>query len=164
MKPTVVGVVVAGLYILFKMVLYFTHQQYNVLVGKAAIILMALVMLGIFYSINFYIRNSDTYDWMAAFKKGLAVSLIGSVITGIFIFIYYKAIDPFYLEQLSINEYNQMKNMIPKEKMEEFTKSLKQRYTPNMFAIMTVSIVNIVGLFSSLIVAMLGRMTVKRKA
>jgi hypothetical protein len=163
MKPTIVGLVIAGLYIVFKMALYIAGVQYDVMMGKAAMILLALVMLGIFYSINFYIRNSSTYDWMAAFKKGIAVSLISSVVVGIFIFIYYKVIDPFYLEQLSINEYNRMKTMIPADKMEDFTKSLKERYTANMFAIMTVSIVNIVGLFSSLIVGFLGRMTVKRR-
>jgi hypothetical protein len=164
MKPTVVGLVIAGLYILFKLALLIAGVQYEVLMGKAAMILLALVMLGIFYSVNYYVRTSDTYDWMAAFKKGLTVALIASVVAGLFVFIYYKVIDPFYLEQLKINEYNRMKSLIKPDQMDEFNKSLKQRYTPNLFGIMTVSIVNIAGLFTSLIIAILGRMTVRRKA
>jgi hypothetical protein len=163
MKPTIVGVVVAGLYILFKMVLFFTGQQYEVLAGKAAMILIALVMLGIFYSISFYIRTTDKYDWMTAFKKGITVSLVASVISGLFLFIYYKAIDPFYLEQLSVNEYNRMKSIIKPEQMEQFNKSLKNRYTAGNFGTITAALVNIVGLLSALIVALLGRMTVKKK-
>jgi hypothetical protein len=164
MKPTIVGLAIAGIYILFKLALFFAGVQYEVLMGKAAMILLALVMLGIFYSVNYYVRTSDTYDWMAAFKKGLTVALIASVVAGLFVFIYYKVIDPFYLEQLKINEYNRMKSLIKPDQMDEFNKSLKQRYTPNLFGIMTVSIVNIAGLFTSLIIAILGRMTVRRKA
>ena len=164
MKPTIVGLVVAGLYILFKMVLFFAGIQYEIMFGKSAMILLALVMFGIFYSINYYIRSNDTYDWMTAFKKGITVSLFASVVTGIFLFIYYKAIDPFYLEQLSINEYNRMKTLIKPEQMDDFTKSLKSRYTASLFGTITTALVNIIGLISSLIVAILGRMTVKRKA
>lgn len=164
MKPTIVGLVIAGLYILFKMVLYFTNLQYEVMLGKSAMILIALVMLGVFYSINYYIRTSDTYDWMAAFKKGIAVSLIASVVTGIFLFIYYKAIDPFYLEQLKINEYNRMKGLIKADQMADYNKSLASRYTASLFGTITTALVNIIGLISSLIVAFLGRMTAKRRA
>jgi uncharacterized membrane protein YdjX (TVP38/TMEM64 family) len=121
-------------------------------------------MLGVFYSINYYIRTTDTYDWMTGFKKGIAVSLIASVVTGIFLFIYYKAIDPFYLEQLSINEYNRMKGLIKSDQMADYNKSLKSRYTASLFGTITTALVNIIGLISSLIVAFLGRMTAKRKA
>jgi hypothetical protein len=164
MKPTVVGLVIAGLYILFKLVLFFAGVQYDVMFGKTAMVLIALTMFGIFYSINYYIRSSDTYDWMAAFKKGITVSLFASVVTGIFLYIYYKTIDPFYLEQLSINEYNRMKTVIKPEQMDDFNKSLKSRYTASLFGTITTALVNIIGLISSLIVGILGRMTVKRKA
>lgn len=164
MKPSVVGAIIAGLYIIFKMVLFFAHQQYEILLGKAAMVLMGLVMMGIFYAVNYYVRNSETYDWMHAFKKGITVSLTASVIAGIFVFIYYKMIDTFYLEQLSINEYNRMKTLIKPEQMEEFNKSLKSRYTPGVFGTMTTALVNIIGLITALIVSFLGRMTVKRKA
>ena len=164
MKPSTVAFIVAGLYILFKMALYIAGVQYEVMIGKTAIILIALVMVGVFYSINYYMRTSETYDWMAAFKKGITVSLIASVVTGIFLFIYYKAIDPFYLEQLSINEYNRMKGLITADKMDEYTKSLKSRYTASLFGTFTTALVNIIGLISSLIVAFLGRMTVKKRA
>lgn len=164
MKPSVVGLIVAGLYAVFKLVLLMAGVQYQVLLGKASMVLVGLVMMAIFYAINMYVRTSTTYDWMTAFKKGINVSLVASVAVGIFIFIYYKWIDSFYLEQLSINEYNRMKTLIPEDKMVEFSKSLKQRYTAGNFAIMTVSIVNIAGLFSSLLVALLGKVTVKSKA
>ncbi len=144
------------------MVLYFLQVQEEVLRGKAWMILLSLVLLGIFYSINNYIRTSDTYDWMAAFKKGLTVSLTCSVFAGIFVFLYYRVIDINYLDNLAIAEYNQLKAQIPKEKLAEYNESLKNRYKSNTFAIMTVSIVNIIGLIESLLVAMLGRMTVKR--
>lgn len=162
MKPSVLGVVIAGLYAVFKLVLFMAGIQYQVLVGKASMVLIAMVMLGIFYAINQYVRSAATYEWMTAFKKGINVSLVSSVVVGIFIFIYYKWIDSFYLEQLSINEYNRMKALIPAEKMDEFTKGLKQRYTAGNFAIMTVSIVNIAGLFSGLVVALLGKFTSKK--
>jgi len=164
MKPTKVGFVIAGLFILFKMALYFANVQYEFLVGKMALILMAIVMVGIFYSINYYVRTSDGYDWMTGFKKGITVSLVASVVSGIFLFVYYKWIDPFFLEQLKINEYNRMKTLIKPDQMAKYNESLKGRYTASNFGTITAALVNIVGLISSLIVAFLGRMTVKRKA
>ena len=162
MKPSYVGIIIACLYMVFKMVLYFLQVQETVLYGKAWMILLSLVLLGVFYSINNYIRTSETYDWMAAFKKGLTVSLTCSVFVGIMVFLYYKFIDIHYLDNLAIAEYNQLKAQIPADKLADYNESLKNRYRSNTFAIMTVSIVNIVGLIGSLIVAMLGRMTVKK--
>lgn len=163
MKPKYVGIIVASFYIVFKMTLFFLGKQNEVLAGKALIVLLAVVLLGIFYVINNYIRTSDTYDWMTAFKRGLTVSLVASVIAGVFIFIYYKWIDLDYLSNLAIAEYNTLKAKIPADKLTEFNESLEQRYKPNSFFMVTVSLVNIAGLISSLIVAMLGRMTVKQK-
>lgn len=162
MKPKHVGVFVASFYIIFKMVLFFIGKQNDVLAGKALIVLLAVVLLGIFYAINNYIRTSDTYDWMAAFKRGLTVSLIASLIAGIFVFVYYKWIDVDYLNNLAISEYNTLKSKIPADKLADFNESLAQRYQPKSFFMVTVSLVNIAGLLSSLIVAMLGRMTVKK--
>jgi hypothetical protein len=162
MKPSYVGIIIACLYMVFKMVLYFLQVQETVLHGKTWMILLSLVLLGIFYSINHYIRTSETYDWMSAFKKGLTVSLTCSVFVGIMVFLYYKFIDINYLDNLAIAEYNQLKAQIPADKLADYNESLKNRYKANTFAIMTVSIVNIVGLIGSLIVGMLGRMTVKR--
>jgi hypothetical protein len=162
MKPSYVGIIIACLYMVFKMVLYFLQVQETVLHGKTWMILLSLVLLGIFYSINHYIRTSETYDWMSAFKKGLTVSLTCSVFVGIMVFLYYKFIDINYLDNLAIAEYNHLKAQIPADKLADYNESLKNRYKANTFAIMTVSIVNIVGLIGSLIVGMLGRMTVKR--
>lgn len=163
MKPKYVGILVASFYIIFKMVLFFLGKQHEVLAGKALIVLLAVVLLGIFYVINNYVRTSDTYDWMAAFKRGLTVSLVASVIAGAFIFVYYKWIDLDYLSNLAVAEYNTLKAKIPADKMTEFNESLAQRYKPGSFFMVTVSLVNIAGLFSSLIVALLGRMTVRQK-
>lgn len=162
MKPSYVGIILACLYMVFKMVLYFLQVQETVLQGKTWMILLSFVLLGIFYSINYYMRNSETYDWMVAFKKGLTVSLTCSVIVGIMVFLYYKFIDINYLDNLAIAEYNQLKAQIPADKLAEYNESLKSRYRANTFAIMTVSIVNIAGLIGSLIVGMLGRMTVRK--
>lgn len=143
------------------MVVYFADLQYEVRTPWA--LLLGLVLIGIFYTINRHIRTNTTYDWMVAFKKGVTVALIASVITGIFLFIYYSAIDTSFLENQAVKEYNELKSQIPKDKIEEYNKSLKARFKPNTYAIVTVSVVNILGLIGSLMVALLGRMTVKRK-
>lgn len=161
MKPTYVGILVASLFIIFKMILFFAGLQDAVKLPWVP--LLGIVLIGLFYSINHYVRTSDTYDWMGAFKKGLTVALVASVFCGIFILIYYSWIDTNYLEQRSVDEYNQLKSQIPKEKMTEYNESLKKRYRPSTFAIITVSAVNIIGLIGSLLVALLGRMTVRRK-
>jgi len=57
-----------------------------------------------------------------------------------------------------------MKTLIKPDQMDAFNKSLKERYTAGTFGTITTALVNIIGLMSSLIVALLGRMTVKRKA
>lgn len=163
MKPKYVGLLIASFYIVFKMILFFLGKQSEVLNGKALIVLLSIVLLGIFYVINNYIRTSDTYDWMLAFKRGLTVSLIASIIAGIFIFIYYKWIDLDYLNNLAVAEYNELKAKIPADKLSEYNEGLRKRYQPNSFFMVTISLVNIVGLISSLIVAMLGRMTIKQK-
>jgi len=162
MKPTYIGIAVACLYIIFKMALFFAGIQYDILSGKVWLVLIGLVLMGIFFAIISYTRTSDTYDWMVAFKRALTVSLTASVLAGIFVFVYYKFIDPGYLENLAINEYNQLKAQIPADKLEEYNKSLKSRYRANTFAIMTVSIVNIAGLIGSLIVGMMGRLMLKK--
>lgn len=162
MKPKYVGLVAASFYMVFKLILYFLGLQGEVLNGKALIVLLAVVLLGIFYVINYYIRTSSTYDWMAAFKIGLTVSLIASIVAGMFVFAYYKWIDLDYLDNLAVTEYNTLKSKIPADKMADFNESLKLRYRPSAFFMVTISLVNIAGLIGSLVVALLGRMTVRR--
>ena len=163
MRPTYVGILVASLYIIFKMVLYFAHLQHTVLEKTPWIPLLALVLLGIFYAINQHIRTNTTYDWMAAFKKGLTVALIASVVTGLFLYIYYTTIDPDFLPLRQVDAYNEFKGQIPKEQMVESEKSLKAAFRPSNFAIVTVSAINIMGLIGSLVVALIGRMTIKNR-
>ncbi len=163
MKPSYVGLAVAGLYIIFKMVLFIAGIQNTVMVNSQWSILLILVLIGIFYSINQYIRSSTGYDWMAAFKKGLTVALVAGVIAGIFLYIYYSAIDTYYLELRQVEWYNQFKGQIPKDQMEESQKSMKAAFRPTTYAVVTVSIVNILGLLGSLVVALIGRFTIKRK-
>lgn len=162
MKPTYVGVLVASLYIIFKMVLFFAGIQHTFLEKTPWIPLLILVQIGIFYAINQHIRTNSTYDWMAAFKKGLTVALIASVICGIFIYIYYSAIDTDYLQLRQIEAYNKFKGQIPKEQMAESEKSLKAAFRPTTFSIVTVSAINILGLIGSLAVALIRRFTIKR--
>jgi hypothetical protein len=153
MKPTYVGVLVASLYIIFKMVLFFAGIQHTFLEKTPWIPLLILVQIGIFYAINQHIRTNCTYDWMA---------LIASVICGIFIYIYYSAIDTDYLQLRQIEAYNKFKGQIPKEQMAESEKSLKAAFRPTTFSIVTVSAINILGLIGSLAVALIGRFTIKR--
>ena len=63
MKPTYVGVLVASLYIIFKMVLFFAGIQHTFLEKTPWIPLLILVQIGIFYAINQHIRTNSTYDW-----------------------------------------------------------------------------------------------------
>ena len=163
MKPTYVGVLAASLFIVFKMILFFTNQQYTVLVKTPWVPLLMVVLIGIFYAINHYIRTSSQYDWIVAFKKGVTVSLIAGVIAGIFVYVYYAFIDIDFLPLRQIEMYNQMKGEIAKEQMEKSDKSLKAAFSPRTFAIVTISAVNILGLIGSVIVALLGRITVRRK-
>lgn len=121
--------------------------------------LLILVLIGIFYVINQYIRSGEGYDWIAAFKKGFTVALFAGVITGIFIYVYYTAIDPEYLALRQVEMYNQIKVDVKPEELEKSTKSLKAAFKPTTFAIVTVSAVNVVGLIGSVIVGLLGKMT-----
>lgn len=160
MKPSVVGLVVSGLYLIFKLVLFFTHQQHTLLPNGHWLILMVLVMIGIYYAINQYVKGSKAYNWLDAYKKGLAVALVAAVVTGGLLWLYYRYLDTDYLEIKKIEAFNKMKGQ---KSDEELMKANQQAFSPGIFSVATMFLVNAIGLIGSLIVAMLGRMTLTKK-
>src|SRR5690606_12013298 len=114
---------------------------------------LILMWAGMVYAILQYRKAFPTAHWMESFKEGGRVVLVSSVLTALFIFIYYKFIDKEFLDLLSIETYNHAKQQIDGENLEKYYEMTKFYNSPKVRSMFFLSGTTISGLVSAVIVA-----------
>ncbi|MCX7744085.1 MAG: DUF4199 domain-containing protein [Flavobacteriales bacterium] len=162
MKAWKTGVICAASYMAIKLALFAANLQHVVLQKFPVAPLLVITFAGVVYAILKY-KDSGLFSVIEAFKEGARVALVTAVISAGFVYLYYEWIDPDYLEILSIKRLQEAQELLQGDELNNFKKATEFFNHAGTRALFTLSGMTIIGLLSSLIVALITRYTLIRK-
>ena len=149
------GVYSAMLSICGLMIMYLTNMDKNWTLSIASIVLSVTIF---YYGIKEYkSANANSLNLGEAFKVGLAIALIGGILSAIYSYIHYKLIYPEFITMQKETAYNQIVLSNPTMSPEQIsqTMSITELFlTPGFFSLSAILGSLIFGLIVSLILGL----------
>ena len=117
------GTYLAIINIVILLIMYVANLDKNWIISIVSIILTVIVF---FYGIKTYrLGNNDTLTINEAIKVGLAIALIGGIITALYSYIHYEFVYPEFIELQKETAYNQMIEKSPNMSSEQIEKAME---------------------------------------
>jgi len=93
-KQAVLGLFCAIGYFAWKIALFYTDRQHEILARFPVAPLLGLLGLAIIYAVVRY--TPAPFSPVEGFKSGARTALVAALATMVFVFVYYRLIDPFF--------------------------------------------------------------------
>lgn len=94
-QQAVLGLFCAIGYFAWKIALFYTDKQHDILARFPVAPLLGLLGLAIIYAVVRY--TPAPFSPVEGFKSGARTALVAALATMVFVFVYYRLIDPFFL-------------------------------------------------------------------
>lgn len=153
------GLITGMIYAVYYLVTFMTGMQANMMSNMAlGVVLMLGITAATFFTIYLGIKEKRDTDWNGtatlgdAFKEGIKIALIGSVIAGLVSALYTHVIDPGYTDRVMENLADQMQSMgieMTEEQIEDQRNSIMRN--PFVGTAATIGWHTFVGVIKSLI-------------
>lgn len=173
LKPAYIGLIVAFAYFLWKIILFILNAQHGV-VERFPVAPLLLLLFGAVIYVE--MRELDKarkgeipgFDMFGAFKTGAQLALVNAVVATGLVYIYYRFIDPDFMEIIRIARMQEAQEQfasgaIGQEQLDNAMNTIEFMFTPNTWAMFTLSGLTIIGFIYAIIIAGLIRyLLVKR--
>lgn len=147
-QQAVLGFFCAIAYFAWKIALFYTDKQHDILKQFPVAPLLAILGLGIIYSVARY--TPAPFSPVEGFKSGARTALVGALVTMLLVFVYYRFIDPFYFSVQNAEVKAQiMQTVTDTAKRDEALLGLensKKFFTPLNYSAITMSAVAAFGM------------------
>lgn len=153
-NQALLGLYCAILYFAWKLALFYTGNQYEILPKFPVAPLLGLLGIAIIYSVTKL--SPEPFTPIDGFKSGVRTALVAAIVTTVFVFIYYSFVDPAHFSQqnaeirAAIEAFTDEKQR--KEALVNFENN-KKFFEPFNYSALTMSGVAAFGMLFSIITA-----------